>query len=107
MDTKKYNKVVRDKIPEIIEESGKKFNLKQLDDESFLAELEKKLIEEVNEYTESKDVEELADLLEVIYRISELRGVNSDELDKIRKEKAKERGKFDSNLFLIDAEKKE
>ena len=107
MDTKKYNKVVRDKIPEIIAESGKKFNLKQLDDESFLAELEKKLIEEVNEYTESKDVEELADLLEVIYRISELRGVSSDELDEIRKDKAEKRGKFDSNLFLIDAEKKE
>ena len=106
MDTKKYNKVVRDKIPEIIEESGKKFNLKQLDDVSFLAEIEKKLIEEVNEYTESKDVEELADLLEVIYRISELKGVSSDELDKIRKDKAEKRGKFDSNLFLIDAEKK-
>ena len=105
MGTLKYNKAIRDKIPEIIAESGKKCNLKQLDDESFLAELEKKLSEEVNEYTESKDVEELADLLEVIYRISELRGVNSDELDKIRKEKAKERGKFDSNLFLIDAEK--
>jgi len=105
MDTKKYNKVVRDKIPEIIEESGKKFNLKQLDDVSFLAEIEKKLSEEVNEYTESKDIEELADLLEVIYRISELRGVNSDELDKIRKNKAEKRGKFDSNLFLIDVKK--
>ncbi len=105
MDTKKYNKVIRDKIPEIIAESGKKYDLKQLDDESFLAELEKKLIEEVNEYAESKDVEELADLLEVIYRISELRGVNSDELDEIRKEKAEKRGKFDDNLFLIDAEK--
>ena len=105
MDTKKYNKVVRDKIPEIIVESGKKSNIKQLDDTSFLAELEKKLIEEVNEYSESKDVEELADLLEVIYRISELRGVNSDELDKIRIDKAEKRGKFASNLFLIDAEK--
>jgi len=105
MDTKKYNKVVRDKIPEIIAESGKQFNVKQLDGASFLAELEKKLIEEVNEYSESKDVEELADLLEVIYRISELRGVSSDELDKIREEKAKKRGKFDNNLFLIDAEK--
>jgi predicted house-cleaning noncanonical NTP pyrophosphatase (MazG superfamily) len=101
----KYNKAIRDKIPEIIEESGKKYNLKQLDDESFLAELEKKLIEEVNEYSESKDVEELADLLEVIYRISELRGVNSDELDEIRRNKAEKRGKFDSNLFLIDTEK--
>ena len=105
MDTKKYNKVVRDKIPEIIAESGKKSNIKQLDDTSFLAELEKKLIEEVNEYSESKDVEELADLLEVIYRISELRGVNSDELDEIRKDKAEKRGIFANNLFLIDAEK--
>ena len=105
MDTKKYNKVVRDKIPEIIEESGKKYTLKQLDDASFLAEIEKKLIEEVNEYSESKDIEELADILEVIYRISELRGVNSEELDEIRKDKAEKRGKFASNLFLIDAEK--
>ena len=100
-----YNKAIRDKIPEIIAESGKKCNTKQLDDESFLAELEKKLIEEVNEYSESKDVEELADLLEVIYRISELKGVSSDELDEIRRDKAEKRGKFASNLFLIDAEK--
>jgi predicted house-cleaning noncanonical NTP pyrophosphatase (MazG superfamily) len=107
MGTIKYNKAIRDKIPEIIAESGKKYNLKHLDDTSFLAELEKKLTEEVNEYSESKDVEELADLLEVIYRISELRGVNSDELDKIRRNKAEKRGKFDSNLFLIDAEKNE
>ena len=105
MDTKKYNKVVRDKIPEIIAESGKKYRIKHLDDASFLAEIEKKLIEEVNEYSESKDVEELADILEVIYRISELKGVSSDELDKIRKDKAEKRGKFDSNLFLIDSEK--
>ena len=101
----KYNKAIRDKIPEIISESGKKFNIKHLDDESFLEELEKKLIEEVNEYADSKDVEELADLLEVIYRISELRGVNSEKLDEIRKDKAEKRGKFDSNLFLIDSEK--
>ena len=105
MDIKKYNKVIRDKIPEIIAESGKKYNLKQIDDASFLAEIEKKLIEEVNEYIESKNVEELADLLEVIYRISELRGVNSDELDEIRKDKAEKRGRFANNLFLIDAEK--
>ena len=105
MDTKKYNKVVRDKIPEIIAESGKKSNIKHLDDTSFLAELEKKLIEEVNEYAKSKDAEELADILEVIYRISDLRGVSSDKLDEIRKNKAEKRGKFDSNLFLIDAEK--
>ena len=101
----KYNKAIRDKIPEIIADSGKKYSLKQLDDPSFLVELDKKLNEEVNEYSESKDIEELADLLEVIYRISELRGVNSDELDEIRKDKAKKRGIFANNLFLIDAEK--
>ena len=105
MGTIKQNKAIRDKIPEIIAKSGKKFNIKHLDDQSFLVELEKKLIEEVNEYVQSKDVEELADLLEVIYRISELKGVSSDELDKIRKDKAEKRGKFASNLFLIDAEK--
>ena len=101
----KYNKAIRDKIPEIITDSGKKYSLKQLDDTSFLVELEKKLNEELIEYTESKDVEELADLLEVISWISELKGVNPDELDKIRKDKAEKRGKFASNLFLIDAEK--
>lgn len=105
MGAKKYNKVIRDKIPEIIRNSGKKYSLKQLDDSSFLTELEKKLIEELNEYVKSKDVEELADLLEVIYRISELRGVNPDELEKIRQDKAEKRGKFSNNLFLIDAEK--
>ena len=99
-----YNKAIRDKIPEIIKESGKNYNVKILNDVEFLAQLEKKLSEEVVEYHESKNVEELADILEVIYRISELRGVSSDELDKIRKHKAEKRGKFDSNLFLIDSE---
>ena len=100
-----YNKAIRDKIPDIIKESGKNCNVKKLFDSEFLIELEKKLIEELDEYTKSKDIEELADLLEVIYRISELRGVNSDELDEIRKDKVKKRGKFSSNLFLIEAEK--
>ena len=54
MDTKKYNKVIRDKIPEIIADSGKKYSIKQLDEVSFLAEIEKKLIEEVNEYPKAK-----------------------------------------------------
>ena len=100
-----YNKAIRDKIPEIIEKSGQKCKVDSLSDGDFLKELEKKLIEELNEYQESKSVEELADILEVIYRISELRGINSNELDEIRQDKAEKRGKFASNLFLIDAEK--
>ena len=102
---KQDNKAIRDKIPEIIKASGNNCKIRKLTDNEFLIEMEKKLNEEVNEYTESKDAEELADLLEVIYRISELRGVSSDELDEIRKDKAEKRGKFDSNLFLIDSEK--
>ena len=101
----KYNKAIRDKIPQIIKSSGKNCNVKKLSDSEFLAELEKKLVEELNEYQESKDVEELADVLEVIYRISELKGVTPDELDKIRQDKVEQRGKFDDNLFLVDADK--
>ena len=100
----KYNKAVRDKIPEIIKESGKNCNVKKLNDSKFLVELEKKLVEELAEYQESKDVEELADILEIVYRISELKGITSDELDGIKNEKAKKRGKFVDNLFLLDTD---
>jgi len=99
-----FNKAIRDKIPEIIKESGKNCNVKKLKDSKFLIELEKKLIEELTEYQESKDVEELADILEVVYRISELKGITSDELDRIKNEKAKKRGKFADNLFLVDTD---
>jgi predicted house-cleaning noncanonical NTP pyrophosphatase (MazG superfamily) len=100
-----YEKAIRDKIPQIIQSSGKNCNVKKLDDSEFLVELEKKLSEELAEYQESKNVEELADILEVIYRISELKGTNPDALDEIRREKAEKRGKFDENLFLVDADK--
>ena len=94
-----YNKAIRDKIPEIIKESGKNCNVKKLDDSEFLVQLEKKLVEELAEYQESKNVEELADVLEVVYRISNLKGFD---LDKARLEKIEKRGKFEKNLFLID-----
>ncbi len=97
-----YNKPIRDKIPEIIKKSGKKCNVKKLDDSEFLVQLEKKLVEELAEYQESKNVEELADMLEVIYRISELKGITSDELEGVKNEKVKKRGKFNDNLFLVD-----
>ena len=101
----KYDKAIRDKIPQIIKSSGKNCNVKKLDNSEFLVQLEKKLSEELVEYQEGKNVEELADVLEVIYRISELKGVTPDELDKIRQDKVEQRGKFDDNLFLVDADK--
>jgi len=102
-----YNKAVRDKIPEIIKKSGYDYNIKKLSDTEFLTHLEKKLGEELDEYLQSKSVEELADILEVIYRISELKGTQKDQLEKLREKKAQVRGAFDENLFLIDTTKSE
>ena len=97
-----YNKAIRDKIPEIIRESGEKFNVKKLNDSEFLVQLEKKLSEEVTEYQNDKNPEELADILEVVYRIAQLQGISKEELEKIRIKKLQDRGGFDKNLFLID-----
>ena len=97
-----YNKAIRDKIPEIIKESGSGCNVKKLSDSEFLDELEKKLVEELNEYQQSKSVEELADILEIIYRMSQLKGTSPGKLEEIRQEKTRKRGAFEKNLFLID-----
>ena len=97
-----HNKAIRDKIPEIIEKSGHSSNVKTLSDEEFLIEIEKRLSEEVSEYQNDKNPEELADILEVIYRIAKLRGISQEALEKIRIKKSEERGSFEKNLFLID-----
>ena len=100
-----YNKAIRDKIPEIIEKTGHSCNVKTLSDMEFLLEIEKKLSEEVNEYQNDHSPEELADILEVIYRIAQLRGVTREDLENIRIRKVQERGAFQKNLFLIDTNK--
>lgn len=100
-----YNKAIRDKIPDIIQKDGYSCNIKNLSDEEFLIEIEKKLTEEVTEFQKDKNPEELADILEVIYRIAKLRGISKEELENIRINKAKKRGGFDKNLFLIDTSK--
>ncbi|MBT4327228.1 MAG: nucleoside triphosphate pyrophosphohydrolase [Candidatus Nitrosopelagicus sp.] len=102
---KKYHKAIRDKIPEIIEKDGYSCNIKTLTDDKFLVEIEKKLSEEVTEFQNDKNPEELADILEVIYRIAKLRGISKEELEEIRIKKAEKRGGFDKNLFLIDTSK--
>ena len=100
-----YNKAIRDKIPEIIQKDGHSCNVETLSDEKFLEQLEKKLSEELAEYQKEKNPEELADILEVIYRVAQLRGVSKEELEKIRIKKSEQRGRFDKNLFLIDTNK--
>ena len=103
----KYHKTIRDKIPEIIKESGNNCNVKVLSDEEFLIELDKKLDEELKEYYESKSVDELADIVEVIQRIATLRGTSLEEFERIRLEKVEKRGGFEKNLFLIDTDELE
>ena len=90
----KYHKAIRDKIPEIIKKDGFSCNVKTLSDEEFLVEIEKKLSEEVAEYQNDKNLEELADILEVVYRIAKLKGVSKEELEKIRIKKIDDRGSF-------------
>ena len=103
----KYHKAIRDKIPEIIQKDGYSCNVKTLSDEKFLVEIEKKLSEEVTEYQNDKNPEELADILEVIYRIAKLRGISKEELEQIRLDKVEKRGAFEENLFLVDTSKSE
>lgn len=102
----KYNKAIRDKIPDIIKNDGHIPKTKVLSDDEFLKEMEKKLTEEVKEFQESNNVSELVDILEVVYKISELHGIGKDQLDKIRSDKAQKRGKFEKNLFLIETDDK-
>jgi Uncharacterized conserved protein len=100
MVVREINKLVRDKIPAIIVENGEIPDFRILDDDDFLNALNAKLIEEVGEYLESKNLEELADIFQVICTISELIGGGQRELEYIRDEKAVERGGFETRMFL-------
>ena len=97
---KEYNKLVRDRIPEIMINKGCKPVIRILNDEDYLNELNKKILEEVNEYLESGEVEELADVCEVLYAILNLKNVSLDEFHKIRLEKSEKRGAFNNKIFL-------
>ena len=93
-----YDKLVRDKIPEIIEKSGKQCEIEILSDEKYLEMIDKKLDEELAEYHKDKNLEELADLLEVIYAATKARGYSIEELEKVRVEKVEKRGGFDKKI---------
>lgn len=98
---KVYNKLVRDKIPQIIENNGRKAVYRYLNDKiEYLNELEKKLNEELKEYEDSKSLEEMADILEVLFSICIARGYSVEELLKMREEKAMIRGSFKEKIFL-------
>ena len=97
---KSFYKLVRDRIPEIIEADGKTCVYETLSDEAYIRLLDQKLNEELAEYQESKSLEELADLLEVMQAVVRARGWTLDELEQVRADKAAERGGFTKKILL-------
>ena len=101
---KEYHKLVRDRIPEIIERSGKRAVCRTLSEEEYLLMLDRKLDEELAEYRDGHSMEELADLLEVIYAEASARGFTLNEIERIRLQKKAERGGFEKRLLLKSVE---
>jgi len=103
-----YNKLVRDKIPEIIKSSGKEYRTKQLNKGEYIKELRTKLHEEINEYIEAdadaQSLEELADVLEIIHSLAVVHDSNFETVEEIRKKKYLKRGGFQEKIFLIDVD---
>jgi predicted house-cleaning noncanonical NTP pyrophosphatase (MazG superfamily) len=103
-----YNKLVRDKIPQIIESNGKEFSTKLLNHEDYIKYLKEKAYEELDEYcaaeTDGEAMEELADLLEVIRALAKQHGSTIEEVETVRKDKAEKRGGFQEKVFLMDVE---
>lgn len=99
---KTYNKLVRDRIPEIITASGGSCTIRILPDDKYLKMLDAKLDEELAEYHENPNIEELADLLEVIRAAVVARGYTVEELESVRAGKAKKRGAFEQKILLIE-----
>lgn len=102
--SKTYEKLVRDRIPEIIESTGGVCRTRVLGDAEYLAALDAKLREELDEYLADGSIEELADLLEVLRACAAARGCSLDELEAVRSRKAEERGGFEKRILLIDVE---
>lgn len=97
-----YNKLVRDKIPEIIENGGKIPICRTLTDAEYICELEKKLDEEIAEFHESKSGEELADILEVVYALSRVLCGGTGELEYLQRRKLQTNGGFEKKTYLIE-----
>ena len=102
-----YHKLVRDRIPEIIEADGKTCVYATLSNEDYIALLDQKLNEELAEYQESKSLEELADLLEVMQAVVKARGWTLEELEQVRADKADKRGGFEKKILLKEVREKE
>lgn len=100
----KYNKLVRDKIPQIIQNNGGKCSVRKLDEEEYKNELITKLYEEIEEFNEEWDEEKLADILEVLHAIANIKEYEMMHIDYIRMNKKEKRGGFEGRVLLVDIE---
>ena len=100
---KVFNKLVRDKIPEIIKNNNEEAITRILNDEEYKDALEKKLLEEYNEVLNAEGddyLEELADMLEVIDALASTKNKSLEDIIKIKEEKTNKRGGFKNKIFL-------
>ena len=108
---KTYNKLVRDRIPEIIQKEGNTADIIILSEESFKQAIKEKLIEEATEVCNAQNrddiLSELADLQEVMDTIKQLYNINTLEVNTIQAVKALQRGKFEKRLYLKSVKEKE
>ena len=99
-----YNKLVRDKIPKLIEAQGEKAYTRVLSQEEYIRALEQKLDEEVDEFHRDQNAEELADILEVVFALAGTLNCSLEQLMQIYQKKHDARGGFDQRIFLISKE---
>ncbi len=101
---KTHNKLVRDKIPQILKEKNINYFIRKLNNKEYTQALKTKLQEEVNEFLEASNKEhqqeELADILEVIYSLAKNIGITLNELEKTRQEKLEKRSGFEEKIYL-------
>lgn len=100
---KQHNKLVRDKIPEYIREKGEEVVFHVADEKEYWEKLKEKLFEEIEEFNEDENQEELADVFEVIDAIIDFKKFDRENLQKIQEQKAKERGGFKNWIILDEA----
>jgi predicted house-cleaning noncanonical NTP pyrophosphatase (MazG superfamily) len=96
----RYDKLVRDRIPEIIRRDGKQCEVRVLDDAEYRQRLEEKLSEELTEYRGNGELEELADLVELVHALVVFNGMTWHEFETMRTNKRMARGGFNERFFL-------
>lgn len=105
-----YNKLVRDRIPEIIEKDNLDVVTKELNKEELITELKRKLMEEASEFTEAESTEglivELADLREIELALMERLKISDETVEQVRLKRREDRGGFDQGIYLIETKER-